>query len=168
MGYMANKRKGNGNPTPNNTGKKYTRTAQDPRVAVFKAHYCNPNSDTFMNVLQSALRAGYSQEYSESLGFNKPQWYVDLMADSNVQRARMLKAAENSLETAVNYDDSDKERAALKLKASTFVAERLGKDLYSARQELTDKGGRRLFRSEMRQDANIALHSLFKGVKEQS
>jgi hypothetical protein len=153
--------------TPNNNGKKYTRTAEDPRVAVFKAHYTNPNSDTFMNVLQSALRAGYSQEYSESLGSKGVKWFTDLMEDATVRRARMLIGAERSLERAINYDDTNKDYAALKLKAASFVAERVGKDVYSARTELTDKGGRRLFAGENRTNAKIPLTALFAGVKEQ-
>lgn len=163
---MANKRKGNGNATPLNIGKTYKRVALDPRTQVFKAHYCNPNSDTFMNVLQSALRAGYSQEYSESLGYNNPKWFEEMMQDSDVQRARMLKASENALERAIHYDDENKDYASLKLKAASFVAERLGKDKYSSRTELTDKGGRRLFRGEDREARKIELGSLFKGIKD--
>lgn len=152
------------NTPPDNNGKKYKRKALDPRTQVFKAHYCNPSSDTFMNVLQSALRAGYSQEYSESLGHNNPQWYAEMMQDADIQRARMLKAAENALEKAVNYDDSDKDKAKLKLTASTFVAERLGKDKYSSRQEMTGADGRRLFLNETRDTAKMPLATLFKGV----
>jgi hypothetical protein len=162
---MAEKQKAG---VPDNVGKKYERRAMDPRVAVFKAHYTNPNSDTFMNVLQSALRAGYAQQYAESLGCKKVKWFEDLMEDATVRRARMLIGAERSLERAVNYDDTNKDYAALRLKAASFVAERVGKDVYSARQELTDKGGRRLFQKETRESSNIPLTSLFKGVKDTS
>lgn len=151
---------------PDNRGKTYNRTAVDPRVAVFKAHYTNPSSDTFMNILQSALRAGYSQQYSENIGNQAPKWFVEMMQDADVQRARMLKAAENALEKAVNYDDKDTNRANLKLKAASFVAERLGKDKYSARQELTGAEGRRLFTNDTRAAANLPLEKLFKAQPE--
>ncbi len=160
--YMAHK---NATPPPDNTGKTYNRRALDPRVAVFKAHYTNPTSDTFMNVLQSALRAGYSQEYSESLGYNNPKWFDELMQDADVQRARILKAAENALEKAVNYDDNDKDRAKMKLQAASFVAERLGRDRYSTRTELTGADGRRLFQTEKRDAAKMPLSTLFAGVQ---
>ena len=103
------------NTPPDNTGKTYNRKAIDPRVAVFKAHYTNPSSDTFMNVLQSALRAGYSQQYSENIGNQNPKWFEELMQDSDVRRARMLLASEKALEKAVNYDDDNKDYATLKL-----------------------------------------------------
>ncbi len=152
------------NKPPNNNGKKYVRKAIDPRVAVFKAHYTNPSSDTFMNVLQSALRAGYSQQYSENIGNQNPGWYADMMQDSDVQRARMLKAAENALEKAVNYDDTEHSKATLKLKASTFVAERLGKDKYSSRSEMTGADGRAIFTNDERESNKMPLSTLFKGV----
>ena len=159
----ANKRR-----TPNNTGKTYNKKrVNDLRPQVFKAHYTNPNSDTFMNVLQSALRAGYSQEYSESLGYQNPKWFSELMEDSAVRRARMLRSAEGALEKAVNYDDSDSSRAALKLKAASFVTERLGKDVYSARQEVTGADGRRLFDSSKRERATVPLAKLFKPAPQQ-
>jgi hypothetical protein len=153
------------NTPPDNKGQTYKKTnVLNLRAQVFKAHYTNPNSDTFMNVLQSALRAGYSQEYSESLGHNNPKWYAEMMQDADVQRARMLKASENALEKAVNYDDNDKDKAVLKLKAASFIAERLGKDKYSMRQEVTGADGRRLFTNETRDGAKMPLATLFKGV----
>ncbi len=158
---MAEKKK---SVPPNNRGKTYNRTAQDPRVVVFKAHYTNPNSDTFMNVLQSALRAGYSQHYAESLGSKGTKWFNELMDDADVRRAKMLRAAERALDNAVNYDDSNKEYATLKLKAASFVAERVGKTVYSARTEITGADGRRLFSNEQRASAKTPLVALFKGV----
>ena len=35
----------------------------DPRQALFLKHYLDPKSPTFSNALQSALKAGYEQEY---------------------------------------------------------------------------------------------------------
>jgi hypothetical protein len=162
---MANKNPPAPSTPPDNTGKTYTRKAQDPRVVLFKQYYIDPKSHTFMNVLQSALRAGYSQEYSESLGYQSPKWFSEMMVDQDVTRAKMLFDAEKSLYTAVKYKDGDKDRENMRLKASIYVTERIGKELYASRTELTDKGGRRLFRNEDRDTHKIALGSLFKGVQ---
>jgi hypothetical protein len=155
------------NTPPNNTGKEYKKTAAgDMRPAIFKAHYINPSSDTFMNVLQSALRAGYSQEYSESLGYQNPKWFAELLEDNDVRRAKMLRAAESALDRAIAYDDEDSSKASLKLKAATFVTERLGKEHYSTRQEVTGADGRRLFDNETREESAVDLQNLFAGVKD--
>lgn len=155
--------------TPDNTGKTYKKTAAgDMRPAIFKSHYINPSSDTFMNVLQSALRAGYSQEYAESLGYQNPKWFAELLEDNDVRRAKMLRAAESALDRAISYDDDDNTKASLKLKAATFVTERLGKEHYSTRQEVTGADGRRLFDNETREDAAVELETLFKGVSKPS
>ena len=155
------------NTPPNNNGKEYKRSsAGDMRPQVFKAHYINPSSDTFMNVLQSALRAGYSQEYSESLGYQNPKWFAELMEDSDVRRAKMLRAAEGALDRAIAYDDEDTGKASLKLKAATFVTERLGKEHYSTRQEVTGADGRAIFSNDEREANKLPLNQLFAGVSE--
>ena len=149
---------------PDNNGKTYNKRAIDPRSTIFKQYYIDPQSPTFMNVLQSALRAGYSQEYSESLGYQNPKWFDELMTDKDVERAKMLNEAEKGLYEAVTYDSDDKERAKMKLQASVYVTERLGKTLYSSRQEVTGADGRRLFSSETRASASVPVANLFKGV----
>lgn len=150
---------------PRNDGKTYKKKkVDDIRPQVFKANYINPSSDTFMNVLQSALRAGYSQEYSESLGYQNPKWFAELMEDSAVRRAKMLFSAEKAIEKVIDYDDSDKDRATLKLKAATFVTERLGREHYSTRQEVTGADGRSVFANNERENAKKPLETLFKGI----
>lgn len=152
------------NKVPDNRGKKYVRKAVDPRQAIFRSYYINPQSHTFMNVLQSGIKAGYTEHYSSSLGSKNVGWFDEMMQDATVNRARMLKKAESALDAAMSYDDDDARMAALKVKAASFVAERVGKDVYSSRQELTDKGGRRLFTNDTKSTADVALELMFIGV----
>ena len=142
----------------------YKKTLQDNRVALFKAYYIDPKSDSFQNAMRSALKAGYSDTYARNITVLKPSWFTDMLQHSDVARARMLGQAEKALENAINYDDSDKEYAKMKLQASTFVSERLGKEHYSTRQELTGADGRRLFANEARASQKMPLTALFKGV----
>jgi hypothetical protein len=146
----------------NITGVKNKRSYNDPRVAVFKQYFLDPKSPTFMNTLQSGIRAGYSQQYSESIGAQQARWYVEMLESTEGMRAQLLASAEKALVEATQYDARNKDYAALKLKASTFVSERLGKDAYSARQELTGAGGKRLFDDEKRERAKMPLTALFK------
>lgn len=144
----------------------YKRTITDPRVHLFKQYYIDPKSETFMNIFQSGMKAGYSEQYSTNISVQKPAWWVEFTGQADVRRARMLNKAENNIESVLDAPDATIDDKKMKLQASTFVSERLGKDFYSSRQELTDKGGRRLIPSDSRVNASIPLVSLFKGVKE--
>lgn len=162
---MANK---NPKLPPSNVGRKQKRTVFDPRVDIFKQFYLSPTSSTFMNIYRSGMRAGYSEQYSLNISVQRPQWWVDMTSSDDYLRASMLKEAQNKLYTVVSEPIShDKDDKKLQIQVSQFVTERLGKEHYSTRKELTDAGGRRLFGDEKRDSANVALGSLFKGVKEE-
>jgi hypothetical protein len=149
---------------PDNRGKKYKRTVTDPRVHLFKKNYIDPKSETFMNIFQSAMKAGYSEQYAANISVQRPKWWLEFTEQSDVRRARMLNKAEQGLEKVLDYDDNDRDKASMKLKAATYVTERLGKEHYSSRQEVTGADGRRLFDSSKRESATVPLTKLFKGV----
>lgn len=66
-------------------------TPPDPRQALCLTHYLDPKSPTFSNMLQSALKAGYAQEYAENLMSLLPDWLSDRIGES----AMLLKAERN-------------------------------------------------------------------------
>ena len=68
-------------------------TAPDPRQALFLTYYLDPNSETFSNALQSALKAGYAQEYAESLTAKMPDWLAE-----SVGKESRIKQAEKHLD----------------------------------------------------------------------
>lgn len=125
----------------------------DPRQAIFLKGYLDPKSETFSNALQSALRAGYSQEYSETILSKNLDWLSE-----SVRTDSMLKKAERNLDELLDLPvevqkiegyGEDKELvvktepALVKIKADTskFVSERLGKNRWSQRQEVTGENG---------------------------
>ena len=153
---------------PDNRGKKYKRTVYDPRVDMFKQFYLRPDSYTFMNIRQSALRAGYSEQYARNISVQTPQWWQDLLASAEYNRANMLAKAEDNLYDVVREEDNgDYNTRKLKTDVSKFVTERLGKDIYSTRQEVTGADGRRLFDNTKRERATVPLHKLFKPAPQQ-
>ena len=153
---------------PNNTGKTYKRQCYDPRVDIFRQFYLRPDSYTFMNVRQSALRAGYSEQYANNITTQAPKWWKELVESSDFTRAKMLHAAENKLYHFVNEPVND-EAAHKRIQAdvSKYVTERLGKEHYSSRQEVTGADGRRLFDSSKRERASVPLAKLFKPAPQQ-
>ena len=113
-----------------------------PQQEIFLAAYTNPKSETFSNALQSALKAGYSQEYSESITHQLPEWLSENLGD-----LKRLRKAESNLEEVQNIEIINEEGKPdhnlinARNKVDLFIAERLGKDKYSSRNEHTGKNG---------------------------
>lgn len=150
-----------GKVVPDNRGKSPERRVQDPRVAIFKTFYLDPTSHTFMNILQSGIRAGYTQQYSENISNRNPGWWRELLESSEARRAKMLQRAEQHFESVLDEKPVEKHAIDRKQRTAEFVSERVGKDVYSTRKELTDKGGKRLFNSNHVQSTQDSLAHLF-------
>jgi phage terminase small subunit len=121
----------------------------DPRQKACWDFYINPKSATFGNAKQSAIKAGYSEEYSGQITVS--EWFL-----VKIRRLNLLNKAERVLEEMVDMDDYDEvttqsgdvirktNPALTKIKQDTakFIAERVGKDEgYSTRSEVTGKDG---------------------------
>lgn len=107
-----------------------------PQQQLFAQYYLDPKSSTFSNALQSALKAGYAEEYANNITGQMPAWLSDLLG----KKKRLLLKAEKTLEDTLDSED-------LKLAQDTakFLAKTLGKDEgYSERTEHTGKEGKDL------------------------
>ncbi len=112
-----------------------------PRQQEYLKNYLDPKSKYFGNSLQSALAAGYSQEYSESIIVQEPDWLRDALGKS-----RKVIKAEHNLDLALDglLDDPEKGKKEIQWKATEFSLKTLRKDEYSERSELTGKDGKDL------------------------
>lgn len=106
-----------------------------PQQQLFLKNYLDPKSNTWGNALQSALKAGYSQEYAESITAKNLDW----LSENVGKYKRMLEKAEVRLEASL---DSDDEKIAQD--TAKFIAKTIGKEIYSERQEHTGKDGKDL------------------------
>jgi hypothetical protein len=128
----------------------------DPRQINFLANYLGIESSTYSNCLQSGLKAGFSQEYSENLLNLMPKWLSESM-DSLGDNKRLAKA-EKVLDKTLEYEPLNEEgkldNQLLKTQTDVakFFAERLNKKKYSQRSELTGKEGKDLFTSLSEED----------------
>lgn len=111
------------------------KTILTPQQQLFLSYYIDPKSETFSNALASALKAGYKQEYAETITYQMPDWLSDFLGND-----KMLAKAERNLDRLL--DETRDKR--LVLDASKFVAERRGKEKWSGRTELTGKDGKDL------------------------
>lgn len=131
-----------------------------PQQEMFLAAYTNPKSETFSNALQSALKAGYSQEYSESITHQLPDWLAE-----NLGRSRIIHKAERNLDIALEggLDDPEKGGKPIQWKATEMALKTQGKDLgYTERTELTGKDGKDLVPEQLTQEEKDKLLSLLK------
>jgi len=102
-----------------------------PQQELFLAYYTNPKSDTFSNAYQSAIKAKYKEDYARNITAELPDWLQENLGDMT-----RLRKAEKNLDEVQNFNVVDE-----RIKVDMFYAERLGKQKYSARTELTGKDG---------------------------
>ncbi len=117
----------------------------DDKQILFLSKYLDPKSKTFSNALQSALAVGYSRSYAESICNLCPDW----LSENIGKRKYLLVKAERNLDEHLDLDIRDKKInsgvLAIKHKATEFVAETLGKEMYSKRNEITGADGKDFF-----------------------
>lgn len=107
----------------------------NPQQDMFLKNFLDPKSDTFSNYTQSALKAGYTQEYAETISSQMPKWLDEALEDGNLVR----KALDNLSEFL-----GDRENASIRADITKFTLTRLAKGKFSERQELTGKDGKDL------------------------
>jgi len=122
----------------------------------FKEYYCNPESDTFGLIKQSAKKAGFSESYSMGLMSDSVgnEWVKNIINDY-----QLLSKAESNIKKAMDIDVRDEKIGDRAIKVSLFVTERLGKQKWSARTELTGKDGEQLFKG-LTEEERIKLDKL--------
>lgn len=113
----------------------------DPRQKLCWDYYAKPTSETFGNAMQSAIRAGYEENYANQI--TTVDWFV-----GKVRRLNLLNKAEKVLEECLDMDTLDDkgktDTQIVKIKQDTakFIAETQGKsEGYSKRTELTGEDG---------------------------
>lgn len=122
----------------------------DPRQQECLANYLNPDSETFGNAYQSAIAAGFSDEYARNFTYKRPRWWAEKVGNNyNLARAEknLTEFLEMNTKIAVHKNDAafdDPGLCRVKADITKFVLERLNKQKYSVRQELTDGEGQPL------------------------
>lgn len=109
----------------------------NPQRLLFKEYYCNPASDTFNLIEESASKAGFSESYSKVLMSDSTgnDWVKSIL-----NNYKLKSKGERNLEKFLDDDSNPSIQADM----TKFTLKTLGKDDYSERQELTGKGGKDL------------------------
>lgn len=108
------------------------RLMRTPQQTEFLKNYTSLDSPTFGNAYRSALAAGYAHYYASQFVSTKPKWLLDGLSGD---REGMLMKAERNLDRALDMPLDSDELGDRALKATMFVAERLGKKVYGNVQD---------------------------------
>lgn len=76
----------------------------DPRQALFLEYYLTPHTETFSNIYQSAIKAGYSEEYAENFRKNERKWVSDSVGTVTKDEL-VVQAKKNLKELLVTPDE---------------------------------------------------------------
>lgn len=74
----------------------------DPRQALFLELYLNPKSKTFSNIYQSAMEAGYTENYASNLN-SKVSWVVENSRE--ITKDKLVKKAKKVLDKSLDSED---------------------------------------------------------------
>ena len=107
----------------------------NPQRLLFKEYYCNPESDSFGNAFQSAIKAKFSEEYAKNIMNQGQEWISEIIRDKEIG-----DIAENNLKALLIQDEDKKVKADM----TKFALKGLKKEKYSERRELTGAEGKDL------------------------
>ena len=108
----------------------------DPRQALTISFYRNPDSQTFGNLYQSLVKAGYEPKYARTIYSKDPDWLTETVK----RDVNMIAKAERNLEKYINLEIDLKSKigvdiAKLQADVSKFVLKTLARQKYSEDKE---------------------------------
>lgn len=85
-----------------------TKPIDDERQSAFLKYYLTPGTDLFNNALQSALKAGYTQEYAESILQKDLKWLAEGVAElvgKPTDKKNLISKAKKVLDKSLDSKD---------------------------------------------------------------
>lgn len=108
----------------------------NPQQLAFKEAYLNPESETFSNAYQSALKAGYSDEYAKNITGQDNDWLSEI-----IRELEMRLKAEKALNKTLDFiDHENPSMVKIGQDSAKFVSERIGRFKQKSEVDLTSKG----------------------------
>lgn len=127
-------------------------TMPDPRQELFFQYFLDRESDTFSNALQSAIKAGFTEEYGKALLSKMPKWLSERVKDEE-----LIQMAENNVRDFLSPSEEDKK---VKADITKFVLKGLRKEKYSERMEHTGANGKAIEIKEIKQASDEDLYKV--------
>jgi len=127
----------------------------------FLKYFTDPNSPTWNNYLQSALKAGYSQEYSESINSKDLQWLNEGLVEI-VGKDKLLKKARKNLEMGLDglLDDPEKGAKTIQSDLTKFTLKNVDPNNFGDKSDLNIKAD--IKDTRLTEEEQVALLGLLK------
>ena len=112
------------------------KTILDPRQSLALAGYTNPKSDTFGDLKNSLIVAGFDDQYADSIHGRNPKWLTDNLKTTvdMVKRAEKNLVKYNTIEVKLN-SKLNVDIAKLQVDVSKFILKTLARQKYSEEKE---------------------------------
>lgn len=122
--------------------------------------YNNPESPTFGNAYQSAIKAGYTPFYARTITVKNPQWF-----DTHCRHGSLLEKSEKILNKYLDMVPKDPQEMKIQQDTAKFITGTLGKEKYSTRREVTGKDGKKLFSNNAKLVVEKVLNDFLQPVE---
>lgn len=111
-----------------------------PRQIKFGMYYYLPDSKTFGNAKQSAIRAGFSEKYAKNITLKGLGWMEDIAVEiggRGVTKDKLVRKAKNVLDRSLDSEDEKLAQDTAKFIAKTTVEFSEKQDLAVSSETLT-------------------------------
>jgi len=110
----------------------------DPRQTLTLGYYTNPKSDTFSDLKNSMIKAGYDEVYSDTIHGHKPHWLTENINFGVKAIRKSEKALDKVLSVEIDLtDNSQIDLARLQVDVSKFILKTLARAKYTEDKDLT-------------------------------
>ena len=103
----------------------------DPRQALFLEYYMSPGTETFSNIYQSAIKAGYSESYADNMRAKTLEWISGNVGE--VTKGELVQKSKKVLNKSLDSDDEKLAQDTAKFVAKTDIE-------FSEKQDITSGG----------------------------
>ena len=111
-----------------------------PQQIKFAMFYYLPDSPTFGNAMQSALRAGFSDQYARSITVKNLNWIKDIVSEiggKGVTKDKLVRKAKRVLDKSLDSEDEKIAQDTAKFIAKTTTEFSEKQDIVSNGETLT-------------------------------
>ena len=131
---------------------------KEPRQIRFIALYLDPNSKTFSNARGSAIKAGYSVGYANSIMNKGTEWILE--NTSKDKYTRMITKAEKNIESFLDMEEDV--TVTIRNKEGDILEERKVKDsnIMTTKASMTKFVAERIGKFNMKADLNVKHEGL--------
>lgn len=111
-----------------------------PKQIKFGMYYYLPDSPTFGNALQSAIRAGFSEKYAKNITVKNLEWLEDIVVEIGgkvVSKDKLVRKAKRVLDKSLDSEDEKIAQDTAKFIAKTTTEFSEKQDIVSNGETLT-------------------------------